>query len=374
MADENKEKKAWELAVYDEKVKNSFIKIVDEKKWLSEAIFAYQIVKGNDTLQKCDPESIRKAIMNVALTGATLNPVLQEAFLVPRKSKCCLDFGYRGLIGIACSKGPIKYMEAQVVYTWDEFDYEQGTNQRLHYKMNLEPPENMDKIATDPKAIWDHVLCAFSRAVLIDGSENFIILPRYKLLKIAKSSEAFGHKDMPWQKWPEEQMRKTVVKYHSKTLPKQGNDQLALAVALLNEHEGLKKEPTSAEILQQRFGVSPGKMALDELKTEEAQVATAEEKSPETTKTHENEDKTEATSPFPAVLIKNWIKTEGRDKNGKPYTLYEIIDENDIKYLTFSKSIAIAAEKAREAGRKCTIVSHETQYGNVIDELREVAQ
>lgn len=243
----------YQLVVYDKKIKERFLDVVDEKTYNREVIFAIQAFQKSEVLQKCSEASIRNAIVNIALTGTTLNPSLQEAFLVPRKSQAVLDFSYRGLIGIACSKGNVKSMNAQVVYTWDEFDCEQGTSPYIRYKMNLNPPEDVDKIAKDPKLIWDYVTCAFSTATLLDGSTDFVVLPKYKLWKIYQTSEGKDNAKMPWSTWPEEQIRKTVIKYHCKTLPKQGNDRLATAVAIMNEHDGLAQQPTNADKLKQRF-------------------------------------------------------------------------------------------------------------------------
>ena len=237
----------YEVIIYDKKIKDRFLEVVDEKSYNREVIFAKQIFDGNKFLQQCDKESIRNAIVNIALTGATLNPALQQAFIVPRKGKAILDFSYRGLIQIATDPGSIKVMTAQVVYTWDEFEYEQGTKPFIHNKMNLDPPIDPEELAHDPKKIWDYVLCAYSRAVLFDGSEDFIILPKYKLWKIYQSSEGKENAKMPWQTWPEEMIRKSAIKYHAKTLPK--NDRLATAVSILNEHEGIKKESTAKEFM-----------------------------------------------------------------------------------------------------------------------------
>lgn len=244
----------YEIAVYDDKVKTKWLEVGDIGGYNKEILFAIQAFRNNDTLQKCDEQSIKNAIINVALTGATLNPALQEAFLIPRKGKCCLDFSYRGLIGIACSHGSVKDMSAQVVYTWDDFDYAMGSQPFLRYKMCLNPPVDMDAIAKDPVKIWDHVVCAFSTATLLDGSVNFVILPKYKLWKIYQTSEGKDNAKMPWRTWPEEQIRKTVIKYHSKTLPKQANEQLATAVQVLNEHEGLASG-TKAQDIMKRFGI-----------------------------------------------------------------------------------------------------------------------
>lgn len=256
MAEQNRPQ--WEVAIYDPKVKERFLEVVSEQDYFREVIFARQIVSGSEALQNCSTDSIRAAVMNIALTGTTLNPALQQAFLVPRKKKAVLDFSYRGLIGIACSTGNVKSMTAQVVYVWDSFRFEMGSSPFIHYTMNLNPPVDMDLIAKDPKKIWDHVICAFSTATLLDGSIDFAILPKYKLWKIYQTSEGKDNAKMPWSTWPEEQIRKTVIKYHSKTLPKQGNDRLATAVSILNEHEGLvAKDEAKAKDVMKRFDLGP---------------------------------------------------------------------------------------------------------------------
>jgi len=61
---------------------------------------------------------------------------------------------------------------------------------------------------------------------------------------------------MPWATWPEEQIRKTAVKYHSKTLPRLTNEKLAHAVSILNQHEGLSRDNTGLVVMQ-RFGLGP---------------------------------------------------------------------------------------------------------------------
>jgi len=67
-----------------------------------EAGFAIQILMNNPYLMKADPLSVKDAVVNIALTGLTLNPALKYAYLVPRKVKsdlkCILDISYIGMI------------------------------------------------------------------------------------------------------------------------------------------------------------------------------------------------------------------------------------------------------------------------------------
>ncbi|GAB3822286.1 hypothetical protein GCM10028895_26380 [Pontibacter rugosus] len=102
-----------------------------------EAGFALQILQKNPFLAKTNPESIKNAIINCALTGLTLNPVLKMAYLVPRKGECVLDPSYMGLIKVLTDAGSVKNIYAEVVYEADQFYIEQGTSPKLEHKPEI---------------------------------------------------------------------------------------------------------------------------------------------------------------------------------------------------------------------------------------------
>lgn len=56
-------------------------------------------------------------------------------------------------------------------------------------------------------------------------------------------------------------------------------------------------------------------------------------------------------------------------KDGKPYTVYTIFDENDVKYGTFDAKLVNIAEDAKEAGSIVTIRYTVGQYGNKVTSL-----
>ena len=247
------ERPKYEVAALS--ARDMFVKCADESAWMKEIGFAMQILRANDILQKCDSDSIRNAVVNVALCGATLNPALAQAYLVPRDGKCCLDFSYRGLLKIATDSGGVKSIQAAVVYDFDDFDFEEGSTPFIHYKRNLNPPEDFRK---DPLAgFWKHFTCAFSIATLQDGCKDYMILPKWRVEKIKNTSKARSDK-APWGQWPEEMVRKTVIKYHYKTLPQ--TDRMSNAVTILNEHEGLDTSKaaigggSAAKDIMSRFG------------------------------------------------------------------------------------------------------------------------
>ncbi len=88
---------SWKSSLKEAHTK--FIAINPEKASL-ELGFAMQIIQNNDDLQRCDPKSILNAVVNVARTSVTLNPVMRLAYLVPRKGKCVPDFSYIGLVAM----------------------------------------------------------------------------------------------------------------------------------------------------------------------------------------------------------------------------------------------------------------------------------
>ena len=222
--------------------------------WVRESMFAMQTVKNSTELQKCSLDSIKNAVVNIALTGATLNPALKEADLIARKGVACLDFRYGGLIRIAVDAGAVLSMNAYAVYDCDEFDYDLGKNPPVKYKPSMNPPFDPEKIAKDPKQFWDHIVCGISRAVLPSGVVDWQVLPKWKLLKVRETSMSKNSEYSPWTRWPEEMIRKTVIKYASKTLKGYSrDDRLARAVQLQNDIDGIdpnesKGRDTGAEL------------------------------------------------------------------------------------------------------------------------------
>lgn len=238
----------FEVAVVQ--AKGTFLKMYqgDDQIWNRELGFAIQLLRGSTHLQACSDESIKNAVVNVALTGITLNPAMALAYFVPRDGKCCLDFSYRGLLKVGTDSGSIKGIQANVVFDFDTFSYEEGTDQRIEFRRNMDPPSDFKD---DPlKTFWSHLLCVYSIATLHDGTKDHMIMPKWRVEKIWKSSKAQGDKS-PWAKWPEEMARKTVIKYHYKTLPQ--TERMSTAVAIVNEIDGLAEKERKSSSVMERF-------------------------------------------------------------------------------------------------------------------------
>lgn len=241
----------YELAIFGAKQMFLQIEQGDEARWNKELVFALQIVRGNELLQKCSQESIMNSIINLASIGITLNPALALAYLVPRDGKCVLDISYRGLIKVGTDSGSVKSIHANVVYSFDEFDYAEGSSPYIKHKRSMNPPA--DFLANPLGKFWEYFVCAYSVATLHDGSKDYMLMPKYKIEKVRNTSKIKSEKG-PWGQWPEEMARKTVIKYHAKTLPQ--SEKLSTAISILNEHEGLDEKQTGASTLMNRFGLS----------------------------------------------------------------------------------------------------------------------
>jgi recombination protein RecT len=230
----------YEVAVADKKIKDRFLEIVTEKDYNREINFAIQAIRGNDLLQKCDEQSIRNAIVNVALVGATLNPALQQAFLIPRKGKCCLDISYRGLCKIAVDSDSVYDIDATAVFEGDEFYYEMGLQPALNHVPKMHEDDKDKKL----KAVY-------AIATLHHGIKKFVVLDKEKITRARKSAQY----DKVWAAHEDEMAKKTAVKLLYKLLPQ--TERMSTAVSVINEHEGLVvKDEAKARDIMKRFDLA----------------------------------------------------------------------------------------------------------------------
>jgi len=187
--------------------------------------FAVQAFTGNPKLLDCSPDSVRNCLVNIVLSGLTLNPVMKFAHLVPRKGKCCLDPSYMGLVKIITDTGSVQSIKARIVYKNEPFDIELGSNGFVKHSI----------CKTGPKGPR---IGAYSEAVLNDGSLHIEWMYEEQLMDIKKRALASG--GAVWKTDEDEMCKKTVVKRHWKLLPKSERALLAAqAIALDDENNGI---------------------------------------------------------------------------------------------------------------------------------------
>jgi recombination protein RecT len=222
---------SWKSAIKDSYTK---FELINPARAKTELGFAYQLFQSNPQLQKCTTESIVNAVVNVARTSITLNPVMRLAYLVPRGDKCVLDFSYMGMVAMLKDNNCIKTIDAKIVYEDEDFDYDMSSS-IIHHKPNYAKSE----IEHNQRVI----LGCYSRAVLPTNDVVYEFMPMWEIDKIKQSSTNSNSKYSAWTTWRDEMIKKSVIKRHFKMLISLGNinnEKISAFMQIENENNPLK--------------------------------------------------------------------------------------------------------------------------------------
>ena len=228
-----KELAPWVQAI--QKAEPTFISIQESHpdlavSWDKEQIYVGQMMRKNDKLQTCPPQSIVSSVVNVATVGLSLNPALGLAYLVPRDGLCCLDVSYRGLVQLATDSGAIRYVRADIVYEKDEFIW-CGLDERPVHKFQA-----FAKDRGDPVGVYCY-------AKTSDGDVLAGMMSKDEVEAIRAISKA--KKSPAWAKHWGEMAKKTLIKREQKLWPKAARENVAKALEVINQHEGLTDDQMS---------------------------------------------------------------------------------------------------------------------------------
>lgn len=180
------------------------------------------------------PDTFLNAMMACVHLDLMPNTPEQHAFIIPFKNnqrnrmEVQFQVGYKGLKELALRSGEVLTLNPELVFKGDTFEVELGTERRLVHKPNYDVDRTDYKLVTH----------AYATAKLHNGETTFIVMTRKELDKIKATAQAKST-DAPWNKWPEAQARKTVLKAFTKVLPSSSKDnRLALAAELDSRAEG----------------------------------------------------------------------------------------------------------------------------------------
>lgn len=197
-------------------VRDYFVKIAGDDKFMREVSFAAQILGGNDYLRKTSVESQQLALTGLAESGLTLSPIEKLAYLVPRKGKCVLEPSYMGLVKLLTDAGSVRHIEARPIYEGDQCEIDMASDK----KVMVHTPYFM-------RGLKKGVVRGFySIATLVDGSKHAEMMGKDEVDRIMERSESYKAyragtiKSTTWVTDYEEMGRKTVVRRHWKSLPK----------------------------------------------------------------------------------------------------------------------------------------------------------
>lgn len=151
-------------------------------------------------LQRCDPRSILRAVMQAAIWGLRVNHA-GEAYLVPYGDQCTMMPGYRGLERVAQRAG------YQLV-TATIHEEEAKLMKMSRVPMHLEIPAMPYKAVSDRGAFMGTVCAAFMGGRLYD----FEWTSAEDIDRAKQSTDA-------WKKWPEMMNRKLAISRLCKRLP-----------------------------------------------------------------------------------------------------------------------------------------------------------
>ena len=217
------------------------IAAVSPVQYAPEAHFALQQLASNAYLlgvAQNNPDSLRAALLNVAATGLSLNPVKKQAYLIPRNKAVVLDISYMGMLHVAQMSGAIEWGQARIVRAGHMFRLT-GINQAPIHEYN--PFENDDAAGA--------IVGAYAVVKLPSGDFLTHCLNMDALLRIRSRSESFkSGKNSPWLTDPEPMMKKSAVRGLAPYMPYREVMAQAMTVAVEAEQaqDGEQPEPPPA--------------------------------------------------------------------------------------------------------------------------------
>jgi recombination protein RecT len=164
---------------------------------------AFQATFRNPKLLRCSQESFFNCLLSLGAMG--LEPDGRNAHLIPFGDTCTLVVDYKGIAQILRRNRDLLSLHCDVVYTRDDYEAEQGTNQHLrHVKYRGSEGRGSP-------------ILAYSFVRLPDGTQEFDEMTFGEIEAIRKRSRTPN--EGPWVTDWDQMARKTVFRRHAKTLP-----------------------------------------------------------------------------------------------------------------------------------------------------------
>ncbi len=193
-------------------------------RWAVEAEHAKQLISKSKGLQACSPESLQDALLNAGMIGLSLNPLLQHAYLIPRKvyeivegrrplvrTDAELYVSYKGMNATATRTGSVRAIKCKVVYKREPFSLEEGTTVILKHKVIRDTASRGDMVG------------AYCIATTQAGDRLVEYMTIDDIHKARARSESWkNERSRPYSPWttdPEEMWKKTVQRRASKYWP-----------------------------------------------------------------------------------------------------------------------------------------------------------
>lgn len=233
-------------------------------RWM--ATMKYLFRSNPDLVLKCDHESLGLSIVRAASLGLDLNPLLGQAWIIPRwnskanRNEAVLQVGYRGAIMLMYRGNTIASANANVVYKGEPWKWTAGTHEDLMHEPD-------DDLRTN---VLDDIVAAYA-VVWMRGSDRpiFKVVQRKKLLKASTMSGFKGATSNTWRDHPEEMAAKTALIAVAKVIPgSDSNRDLSMLFEVETRHalgkeaemppiEGIEPERVARRDINQLAASSP---------------------------------------------------------------------------------------------------------------------
>jgi recombination protein RecT len=176
------------------------------------ARLALTTIRNTPKLAECTPHSLAGALLTAAALGLEVGTG-GEAYLVPYKRECTLIVGYQGLAKLFWQSPLAKHLDAQAVYSNDDFDYAYGLGQYLRHK--------------PARGSRGDLVCYYAVAELTTGGSAFVVLSPEEVKKLRQGKVGTSGDIADPMRWME---RKTVLRQLLKMLPRSATLNTAITV------------------------------------------------------------------------------------------------------------------------------------------------
>lgn len=173
-----------------------------------------------------NPTSLFASILHCAEIGLNPSQMIGEFYFLPFKDTITGILGYKGLLTLLMRSDKVKKIWCEIVYEYDDFEYELGLEPKLVHAPNHSGIRN----STTVKYIY---ACA-----KINDDVIFKVMSKQEIQQIANMSKYKNDSYFNDTKDPEQWMaKKTVLKQLAKLMPKD-DDRLKKAVSMDDNIEG----------------------------------------------------------------------------------------------------------------------------------------
>ncbi|MHC4617173.1 MAG: recombinase RecT [Planctomycetota bacterium] len=208
----------------------------------------YLEVYRNPVLQGSDINvmSVFWAFVHAATLGLEIGQASQDAHIVPfrtrdGKKEAKLIIGYTGMVRLAYQHPRVVSINAHAIWSCDKFEPHLGTVRSIMHQMSMMRTRNDEVVGA--YAIVELAPHSATRtdnpkdiaALNVNMGKLIDIMDKLDLQKIRDVSRAGRDPNGPWEKWPEEMAKKSVLKRILKICPRSTELEKALSIEASGE-------------------------------------------------------------------------------------------------------------------------------------------